>query len=71
MADTTDELFEQFLDKYPLKTFKKGEIIIFQGEAPRCAFVVKTGVVKAYNLSVNGDEKPVGFYSNLDTFPGA
>lgn len=71
MEDSTDALFEQFLDKYPVKTFKKGEIIIFQGEAPRSAFVVKTGVVKAYNLSVNGDEKPVGFYSDFDTFPGA
>ena len=28
-------------------------------------------MVKAYNLSVNGDEKPVGFYDELDSFPGA
>jgi hypothetical protein len=27
--------------------------------------------VKAYNLSVNGDEKPVAFYSALETFPGS
>lgn len=71
MADPTDQLFEEFLSHYTLRTFKKGEIIIFQGEAPRATFVVKTGVVKAYNLSVNGDEKPVGFYTPGDTFPGA
>lgn len=71
MADSTDQLFEQFLSHYTLRTFKKGEIIIFQGEAPRAAFVVKAGVVKAYNLSINGDEKPVGFYTPADTFPGA
>ncbi|HEY1063818.1 MAG TPA: Crp/Fnr family transcriptional regulator [Candidatus Saccharimonadales bacterium] len=71
MADPTDQLFEQFLSRYTLRTFKKGEIIIFQGEAPRASFVVKSGVVKAYNLSVNGDEKPVGFYTPTDTFPGA
>lgn len=71
MADQTDQLFEQFLSRYTLRTFKKGEIIIFQGEAPRSAFVVRSGVVKAYNLSVNGDEKPVGFYTPNDTFPGA
>jgi CRP/FNR family transcriptional regulator len=71
MADQTDQKFEQFLSHYTLRTFKKGEIIIFQGEAPRASFVVKSGVVKAYNLSVNGDEKPVGFYTPTDTFPGA
>ncbi|MDB5169695.1 MAG: CarD family transcriptional regulator [Candidatus Saccharibacteria bacterium] len=71
MADPTQRIFEDFLGHYTLRTFKKGEIIIFQGEAPRAAFVVKSGVVKAYNLSVNGDEKPVGFYTPFDTFPGA
>jgi CRP/FNR family cyclic AMP-dependent transcriptional regulator len=60
-----------FLDRHPNRTFKKGEIIIFQGEAPRCAYVVKSGIVKAYNLSVNGDEKPVAFYGENAIFPEA
>jgi CRP/FNR family transcriptional regulator len=60
-----------FLDRHPTRTFKKGEIIIFQGEAPRSAFVVKSGIVKAYNLSVNGDEKPVAFYTEDAVFPDA
>lgn len=59
-----------FLDRHPTRNFKKGEIIIFQGEAPRSAYVVKTGTVKAYNLSVGGDEKPVAFYSSDSIFPG-
>ncbi len=54
-----------------MKSFRKGEIIIFQGEAPRAAFAVKSGTVKAYNLSVNGDEKPVAFYSANNVFPEA
>ncbi len=60
---------QAFLEKHPVKTFKKGEIIIFQGEAPRVAFGVKAGIVKAYNLSVGGDEKPVGFYEPGSIFP--
>ncbi len=60
-----------FLDRHPTRTFKKGEIIIFQGEAPRSAFIVKSGIVKAYNLSVSGDEKPVAFYSADAVFPDA
>lgn len=68
--DAIDKKFQSFLERHPVRTFKKGEIIIFQGEAPRAAFVVKSGIVKAYNLSVNGDEKPVDFYSAGAVFPG-
>lgn len=72
MKDTVaTNYFHAFLDRHPTKTFKKGEIIIFQGEAPRSAFVVKSGTVKAYNLSVAGDEKPVAFYSADAVFPSA
>lgn len=58
-----------FLDRHATRTFKKGEIIVFQGEAPRSAYVVKKGTIKAYNLSVDGDEKPVAFYSEDSVFP--
>jgi CRP/FNR family cyclic AMP-dependent transcriptional regulator len=60
-----------FLERHPIRKFKKGEIIIFQGEAPQHAFVVKSGTVKAYNLSVNGDEKPVAFYPADNVFPAS
>lgn len=60
-----------FLDRHPVRSFKKGEIIIFQGEAPRYAYVVKSGTVKAYNLSVGGDEKPVAFYAADNVFPSS
>jgi CRP/FNR family cyclic AMP-dependent transcriptional regulator len=68
-ADAANDL-HAFLERYPTKEFKKGEIIIFQGEVPRSGYAVKTGVVKAYNLSVNGDEKPVAFHSVDAVFPG-
>lgn len=61
--------FHNFLERHPVRTFKKGEIVIFQGEAPRSAYVVKNGTVKAYNLSVSGDEKPVAFYPANHVFP--
>ncbi len=60
-----------FLERHPSRSFKKREIIVFQGEAPRQAFVVKSGTVKAYNLSVNGDEKPVAFYQADNVFPAS
>ncbi|HVX24203.1 MAG TPA: Crp/Fnr family transcriptional regulator [Candidatus Saccharimonadales bacterium] len=67
-SDATRQLHD-FLAAYPTRTFSKGEIIIFQGEAPRSAYVIKRGTVKAYNLSVNGDEKPVAFYTADAVFP--
>ena len=60
-----------FLKDYPLKSYKKGEIILFQGEAPRVAHFVKTGIVKSYNLSSAGDEKPLGFFGPGSLFPGS
>lgn len=71
MSDAAVRKLDTFVGGHPTKSFKKGEIIIFQGEAPRSAFVVKTGMVKAYNLSVNGDEKPVSFYGSYSSFPGS
>ena len=71
MTETARDLLTTFLDACITRTFKKGEIIIFQGEAPRNAFIIKSGVVKSYNLSVAGDEKPIGFYMVGDSFPGA
>jgi CRP-like cAMP-binding protein len=69
MGDRVAEKYLQvFLDRQQVRTFKKGEIIIFQGEAPRYAYTVKNGVVKAYNLSVSGDEKPVAFYGLTNVF---
>lgn len=60
-----------FLERQPVHSFKKREIIVFQGEAPRHAFIVKSGTVKAYNLSVAGDEKPVAFYQADSVFPAS
>jgi CRP/FNR family transcriptional regulator len=68
MGDATAQL-QRFLDNYPVRTYKKGEIIVFQGEAPRHTLLVKSGVIKSYNLSVSGDEKPISFFTELDVFP--
>ncbi len=58
-----------FLKSFPLRTYKKGDVIVFQAEAPRFAFVINSGIVKAYNLTLNGDEKPVAFYKQDNIFP--
>jgi CRP-like cAMP-binding protein len=61
--------YYKFLKKYRTKRFKKGELILVQGEVPECAFVVKSGIVKTYNLTQSGEEKPIGFDTEGDLFP--
>lgn len=71
MAETTTTFtaLDKFLQEYLAKAYAKGEIVIFQGEAPRTSYIVKSGVVKVYNLNHNGDEKPVGFHVQYELFP--
>lgn len=69
MSPTAESTLAAFFDKYPVRKIGKGEIVIFQGEEPRSAYAVKSGVIKVYNLSVNGDEKPVGFETKGEVFP--
>ena len=69
MIEQPSQALGDFLKNYLTKRYQKGEIVIFQGEAPRATYFVKSGIIKAYNLSASGDEKPVGFYTANEFFP--
>lgn len=71
MERTRQAEIQKLLINFPLRSYRKGEIILFQGEAPRTAYVLHKGVVKAYNISSSGDEKPIGFYGAGSLFPAA
>jgi len=53
----------------PIRRYGKGNIIYFQGEAPRQAFLVKDGTVRVYAIDDQGEEYVVGFYTIGDVFP--
>ncbi len=57
----TVDTFAKFLDHYHARRFQKGEIVLVQGEVPTCIYVIKKGIVKTYNLTSEGDEKPISF----------
>jgi len=59
------------LNTYSLRKFKKGQTLLFQGEVPRYAYVVKTGTVKTYNISPLGEEQLVSLSSEYDILPEA
>ncbi len=58
-----------FLQKYHTRTFEKGELVLVQGETPPCAYIVKKGVIKTYNLTSRGEEKPIAFDIQGEIFP--
>lgn len=53
----------------PVRRYGKGNMVFFQGEAPRQAFAVKDGTVRAYAIDDEGEEYIVGFYTEGDIFP--
>jgi CRP/FNR family transcriptional regulator len=61
--------WQSFLKEFPLITRTKNQILLFQGEAPRFAHVIKKGVVKTYNVSGQGIEQLIAFETELNAFP--
>ncbi len=51
------------------RRFSKGNVILFQGEAPRTGFAVKEGTVRAYTIDDAGNEYNVAFFGPGDIFP--
>jgi CRP/FNR family transcriptional regulator, cyclic AMP receptor protein len=51
------------------RIFKKHSILLYQGEAPRLAYVVLSGVVKVYSINTAGEEQIVAFETRDDLLP--
>jgi len=63
--------YETFLESYPTKTFKKGRSILEQGDQPKCAYVVKSGFVKTFDISASGESLPLSFDYQYEILPMA
>lgn len=66
-----DELTTLPVSRSTKRAIKKRSILLYQGEIPRQAYIVKKGVIKIYRLSRSGDEQIVGFCTAGDLFPEA
>jgi CRP/FNR family transcriptional regulator len=51
------------------RAYKKHSILLYQGEAPRSAFVLLSGVIKAYSINAAGEEQIAAFEVAKDIFP--
>ncbi len=61
--------FIEFLKKFPVRRFQKGEMIVCEGLAPRKSYVVKNGFAKVFLTTRSGEEKAVSFVTSHDLFP--
>lgn len=60
---------QSFFEQYHTKSYQKGAIILHQDAAPTTAYAIKKGVVKTYNLTSHGEEKPISFSTKNEVFP--
>jgi CRP-like cAMP-binding protein len=63
------EAFQPFLKNLMTKKFRQGNILIYQGEVPQSAYIVRSGVIKLYNITAQGDERIAAFKLPGDVFP--
>lgn len=61
--------FSIYLTSYPVKKYARGDIILHQDTEPANAYLIKSGIIKSYNLTAKGEEKPIELSTQLDVFP--
>lgn len=62
---------EPLIKRSLTRKYSPGSTILFQGEVPRSACVIKKGVVRVYSISAQGDEQIVSYYVEGEIFPSS
>jgi CRP/FNR family transcriptional regulator, cyclic AMP receptor protein len=66
---TDDKFLPNFFSKYPVRSLSKNRPLLYQGEIPTMGFYIKSGIVKLYNITSEGEERVVGYESNNSLLP--
>jgi CRP/FNR family cyclic AMP-dependent transcriptional regulator len=64
-----ERVIQQLKADSTIRVAKKGGNVLFQGEIPRKAMIVRSGVVRAYTITSSGEERTVALYGKGDVFP--
>lgn len=67
--EKVSEKIDEFFSHYPLKHFKKGQIVIYGGEDPAGIFHIVRGKVRQYDINQRGDEIVVNIFQPPAFFP--
>lgn len=69
MDNTIKQKLETFFSQYKHLTFKKGEILIRADDEPAGIFYLKSGIVRQYAISKEGEEQTLTIYKPISYFP--
>lgn len=58
-----------FFERYPVRSYKKGQILIHADDSPECIFSLVSGKVKQYFLTYRGDEAVLNVFKPPAFFP--
>jgi CRP-like cAMP-binding protein len=65
MKEKTKKTLENFFSKYPLKKYKKGDILFQPGEEFNGVIFVKSGYLRVYSMSRDGKETSIQLFKPL------
>jgi len=60
---------EDFFSRYPLKHYKKGQILVYGGDDPAGVIYLVSGEVRQYDITNSGDEIVVNVFKPSTFFP--
>ena len=69
MDKIVSQKVEKFFSKYPVRSYKKGQILIYRGEEPQGVFNIVSGRIKQYDVSDEGHSVIVNIYKQSAFFP--
>lgn len=61
--------WDNFLNRHDVRNYKKGDLILSQGETPSTLRIIKKGVVRTYDIDTNGEEHTISFDNLREVFP--
>lgn len=65
MQDIIDQLKANAI----VRSIRKHTILLYQGEVPRSAYFIRSGVMKVYSINTSGTEQIVAFFTAGDLLP--
>ncbi len=69
MDTNVSKKLHEFFTNFPLKRFKRGQILIYGGDSPPGIYFIQSGEVRQYDIARNGDEMVVNVYNPPSLFP--
>ncbi len=58
-----------FVQSQPVRKFSKDSIMVYQAEVPQSMYAIRSGFVKIYDLSSDGNEQMIGLAGKYDFIP--